>query len=108
MAQLKDGTLAIPDRLAEFLELAGSAYLNYKIGFPEEKRDLLKIVTSNRQADRKNVDLRLSLPFSEVANRFQNSNSPPYRDIPRTWDRLLRKLVKFSKTQSTLESGSKQ
>lgn len=97
LAQLKENSRSIPDQLAEFLELAGSAYLKYKMGLPEEKRDLLKIVTSNREVYGKNVDLRLSLPFSEVANRFQNTNGAPYRDIPRTWDRLIRKLVKFFK-----------
>jgi hypothetical protein len=79
------------------LELAGSAYLSYKMGFPEEKRDLLKIVTSNRQVSAKNADLKLAIPFNEVANRFQISNSAPYWDIPRTWDRLIKKLVNFFK-----------
>lgn len=65
---------SLPDRLAQFFELAESAHLGYKMGLPEEKRDLLKIVTSNREVEGKNVDFTLSLPFSEVANRFQKSN----------------------------------
>ena len=77
--ELKENGRRLPDRLAEFLELAGSVYLNYKLGLAEEKRDLVKIATSNRDVDRKNVDFMLSLPFSEVANRFQNSNSVPAR-----------------------------
>ena len=98
ITHLKENSRSIPDRLTEFLELAGSAYLSYKMGIPEEKRDLLRIVTSNREADGKNLDLRLSLPFDEVANRFQNSYGGPYRDIPRTWDVLLPKLLTFFKT----------
>lgn len=97
LAELKGNGGSIPDRLAEFLELAGSAYSSYKMGLPEEKRDFLKIITSNLGVYGKNVDLKLSLPFSEVANRFQNSNSAPYRDIPRTWDGLIKKLIKFFK-----------
>ena len=38
LAELKDGAKPLPDRLAEFLELAGSAYLQWKLGLPEEKR----------------------------------------------------------------------
>ena len=79
----------------KFLELAGSASLSHEIAFPEEKRDLLKIVTSNREVDGKRVDLKPSLPFLEVANRFQNSNGAPYRDVPRTWNALLAKLKLF-------------
>ena len=77
LAELRENLRSVPDRLAEFLEPAGSAYLSYKMGLPEKKRDLLKIVTSNREVYARNVSLRLSLPFNEVANRFQNSNGAP-------------------------------
>lgn len=95
LAALKNEVKSVPDRLAEFLELAGDAYLSYKLGIPEEKRDLLKIVTSNRRVNGKNIDITLAQPFSEVANRFKTSNGAPYRDIPRTWDRLIRNLWKW-------------
>jgi DNA invertase Pin-like site-specific DNA recombinase len=98
VAQLREGTASGPDRLAEFLELAARAYLAYKMGLPEEKRDLLRIVTSNRVVERKTVGLTLAPPFDEVANRFQNTNSSPYRDTPRTWNVLLPKLLTFFKT----------
>src|SRR5439155_5432907 len=48
VAALRNEAKSVPDRLAEFLELAGDAYFQYKLGLTEEKRDLLKIVTSNR------------------------------------------------------------
>ncbi|MDA2924536.1 recombinase family protein [Acidobacteria bacterium AH-259-L09] len=94
LEDLVNGSRKVPDRLAEFLELAGSAYLKYKMGLPEEKRDLVRIVTSNRLLVDKSVVVKLAPPFSEVANRFQNSNGAPQRDIPRTWDRLIPILVK--------------
>src|SRR5262249_4953668 len=106
MDQLKTGMLSIPDRLAEFLELAESAYLSYKTGFPEEKRDLLKILTSNREVDGKNVDMRLAIPFNEVAHRPKNLYSPPYRYIPRTWDRLLQRLLEHFKLNTASETRS--
>lgn len=85
----------LPDRLAVFLELAGTAYSLYKKGIPEEKRDLLKILTSNRVVDGKNVDFTLSAPFQDVANRFENSYGGPSGNIPRTLDRLVEKLTSW-------------
>lgn len=98
LAELEGGRRSLPDQLSEFLELAGSAYVTYKLGLPEEKRDLLKIITSNRAVDAKNVILTLSVPFDQVANRFQNSYGGPYRNIPRTWDKLLPSIVEYLKT----------
>ena len=101
LAALRDEAKSLPDRLAEFLELAGDAYSQYKLGLPEEKRDLLKIVTSNRQVAATKVELTLAQPFCELANRFDNSSGAPYRDIPRTWDRLIENLWDFFKLNPT-------
>ena len=84
------------DRLAEFLELAGTAYFLYKMGLADEKRDLVKIVTSNRRVDGKKLTIPLSNPFQEVAKRSENTNGCPERDIPRTWDRLLNTLIRLN------------
>jgi hypothetical protein len=43
----------------------------------------------------------LAQPFCEVAKRFEISNSAPYRDIPRTWDSLLRRLWDWFKANPT-------
>ncbi len=91
---------SVPDRLSEFLELAGSAYLQYKLGLPEQKRDLVKNVTSNRQVDGKKVDITFSFPFSEIAKRFENANGGPYRTIPRTLYPLLSRLIEYMSTSS--------
>src|SRR5262245_51282914 len=72
-------------------------YKWYKNTLPEEKRDLLKVLTSNRYVEGKNVVVKLNLPFNEVANRFQDENGAPQWDIPRTWDRLFEKLVEYFK-----------
>ena len=102
LAQVKEGSRSIPDQVAEFLELAGSAYLQYKLALPEEKRDLLKIVTSNRLLEGKKLDFRLSLPFNEVANRFKYSNGAPYQDTPRTLDTLIENLWNWFKANPTV------
>lgn len=94
---------SVPDRLSEFLELAKSAYLQYKLGLPEEKRDLLRIVTSNRWVEHKTPMFTLSGPFREAAMRSQNSNGGPSCDIGRTLDSLLSRLVEwFSARQGLL------
>ena len=87
-----DSGESLPEKLANRLELAGRAYLSYKLGIPEEKRNLLRIVTSNRTVSGKNVILKLNSFFDEVANRFQYACGSPYRDVPRTMDTLILRL----------------
>jgi hypothetical protein len=72
--RMRQPQAVVVDRLSKFLELAEDLYLLYKIGFPEEKRDLLKIVTSNRIVSSQNVVVTLSPPFQEVAKRHDFSN----------------------------------
>lgn len=112
---LESETRTVADRLSEFLELAGNTYLSYKVGLPEEKRDLMKIVSSNRLMDGKNVDIELNLPFREVANRYLITSGAPDRDTPRTLDELLTNLWKWFEGNpdvgflySKLAEGSKQ
>lgn len=95
LAQVQEKGRSVPDRLQEFLELAESAYLQYKFGLPEQKRDLVKIISSNRQVDGKNVDITLAFPFHEIANRFKKANGGPYRHIPRTFELLLPTIIEF-------------
>jgi Site-specific recombinases, DNA invertase Pin homologs len=96
ISQVKEEGRCIPDQVAEFLELAGSLYLQYILALREEKQDLLKIVTSNRLVEGKKLDFRLSLPFNEVANRFKYSNGAPYQDIGRMWNPIIDNLCKLS------------
>jgi hypothetical protein len=93
LAEIRAGGRGVPNRVSEFLELAGNAWLSYEMGLPEEKRELVRIVTSNRLLDEKKLDLKPSIPFGDVAKRSGTVNGAPYRDIPRTWDPLLEKLI---------------
>jgi DNA invertase Pin-like site-specific DNA recombinase len=95
--QLATPVEPVPARLQKFLELAGDAYLLYKTALPEEKRDFLKIITSNRQASGRNVDITLAAPFDQVANRNKITYGAPYRDVPRTLDALLDNLTAWFK-----------
>jgi hypothetical protein len=93
LQNLTNQSQSVPDRLSQFLELAGTAYLAYKVGLDEEKRQLVKIVTSNRTVDRKLPMFTLALPFNEVAKRFENTCGRPRRDIALVWDALIPKLL---------------
>lgn len=94
-----------PDRMQEFLELAGSAYLLYQTAIPEEKRDLVRTLTSNRQVVAKNVEITLVEPFRSIADRHNSSNGAPCWDIPRTISQLLSTLVKFCSSVETRTSN---
>jgi uncharacterized protein YueI len=85
-----------PDRLEKFLELASNASLSHQMASPEEKREMVKILTSNRQVNGKNIELKPSIPFEAIEKRFETTTSPPERDIPRIWDRLLDILSKLN------------
>lgn len=97
--EIKTKTGIIVDELSKFLELAGSAYVSYKMGFTEEKRDFLKIATSNRLVDEKNIELKLKFPFQELENRRFYTYGSPERDRPRTdyLDVLFDKLYEYFK-----------
>src|SRR6266516_6259828 len=96
-AALKENPAAVEHRMKEFFELAKSAQSSYELKLPEEKRDFLKIVTSNRSVEGKNIVITLKTPFDEVANWSKNTNGCPLRDTLRTLDRLIQRLVEFFK-----------
>jgi len=96
--QAKSNPQIAGDNLSEFLELAGSAYLRHEMAIPEEKRDLLKNLTSNLTVDGKNVGVELQFPFHLVAEHHFLSHGAPYRDRPRTealLDTLIMRLVEI-------------
>lgn len=77
LASLSDEKRGSPDSLETFVELAGTAWLSYEMGNPEEKRQIVKIVTSNRSATGKNVELEPANPFRAIKNRSTVSSCDP-------------------------------
>ncbi len=57
------------------------------MALPEEKREMVNICTSNREVEGKKVELKPSLAFQEIANRFNIDDCGPYRI--RTGDLLI-------------------
>ncbi len=93
IAEIEAGGGSIIDRIAENLELAETAYGQYEMAEPAEKRELVRKLTSNRVVDGRNVELTLLFPFDMLADRFRNANSAPFRDIPRTWSVLFQNIL---------------
>lgn len=58
-----------PEKLEIFLELAGNVWLSHQLATPTDAREILKIFTSNRQAEGQKIDLKPSPAFEEIANR---------------------------------------
>lgn len=85
-----------PERIAQFLELVGNASLSHKLALHEEKREMLRILTSNRFAFGKQLAVEPSLPFREIANRPHPPKWSQHPDIPRTWDRIIDILAKLT------------
>jgi site-specific DNA recombinase len=77
LAELQEQTRSIPDKMEKFLEQAESVYVNYQMRLPEEKRNLLQNVTSNRFVQGKNVVIELHSPYRELANRSKISHGDP-------------------------------
>lgn len=88
-------------RLEGFLELIKHAVIAYENANPDEKRNLLKILTSNLTADAKNVDLKPNPSVEIIVKRPKVTYSSPYRGTPRTWDRILEQLLKHFTEDAT-------
>lgn len=76
-----------------YLELAESLPLSYEMAIPEEKRTLVRKLTSNLTVEGKNVVVALRSPFQEIANRERVLYCGPSRDTPRTGMPNLRQLL---------------
>jgi site-specific DNA recombinase len=86
--------------MKEFLELVNSAYSSYKKAIDEEKRDLVKTITSNFEVKEKSVEFKLNLPFQIVAEREIVPNGSPYGATSRTFCELFNKLLQYFTTKA--------
>ena len=78
--QVAKGEQPVIRDISEFLERVDSLPLSYEIANVSEKREILKTVTSNLTAERKNVVVELRSPFREVANLILVPTGAPGRN----------------------------
>ncbi len=95
--ELEAGCDRMLARLQKILELAKTASDAYKNALPEEKREFVRDLTSNRLVSGKNVAVVLKDTHQLIANRWLVTCSSPRRGNPRTWNRLLTQLSKLLK-----------
>ncbi len=81
-------------KLEEFLELIKDAPFLYKNANPGEKRDLLRNLFSNLKLIDKNVSLEPKVSVQTLISRPKISHSAPSRSVHRTWNGILKKLLK--------------
>lgn len=93
MTSAQTESMDVPKALDKFLELAGSAYLQYKTGIPDERRELLQIVISNRIVRDKTPVFTLDMPFQQIAERCKSKHGGPSQNTSRTCKELVKQLA---------------
>lgn len=71
LLELKKQKRSLPDKIAEFLSLIEKTVVVYEMGTPEQRKQLLELVTLSRVVDKKKLDLTLSHVFELLSNRFR-------------------------------------
>jgi hypothetical protein len=80
-------------RVQEFLELLGSAKNNYELANSDQKRRLVKKLTSNLNAVAKKIDVTLTPEVELLVNRSRDDDCRPSMSVPRTLSAILEKLL---------------
>jgi DNA invertase Pin-like site-specific DNA recombinase len=94
LSELKNQDGSIERKLRGLLELASSAYSAYRTAQTAEKRELVKIISSNRSLNARTLTFTASAPFDLIQKRFEISNGCHVRVAVRdVWERLLPQLI---------------
>jgi site-specific DNA recombinase len=93
------------EEFQRFLELLKSAYLSYKIGNAEEKRDMVQIVFSNFTVKEKTTVIKLKKPFQTVFERAAFPSGSPTLATTRTLSALFSQLLNYFKENSVSEQS---
>lgn len=96
---LRNGSPDLPKKLNRLLELLKSPYLQYISGSPDERKELIQNVCSNRTLAEKTLEISYALPFDQVALCLKNTSGAPSRHNARMWDRLAEFLFQFYLSQ---------
>jgi hypothetical protein len=94
MRDLEAGRDESLPNLEEYLELIQSASNLHKMTLVQEKRALVKKLTSNLSVGPGNPTITLQNEAQLIADRPKVLSSSPNRGVPRTWKQLLPKLLK--------------
>ncbi len=95
--RLDTDQMSVMQKIEQFLELVNNAYASYKLANEVEKRELVKIVTSNLTVNGKTVSFKLNLPFQAVTDRQNLPDGGAQPSTARTLDALLSQLNNYFK-----------
>ena len=91
---LEAGNSLALKKLEEFLELIKNAPFLYKNANTQEKRELIRNLFSNLTLIDRNVSVEPNASVQVLVNRPNFSHGAPSRGVHRTWNRILKKLLK--------------
>jgi site-specific DNA recombinase len=100
LAKLQGGEKDFLAETTEFFRLINSAYLSYKTGNMEEKRDMVKTVFSDLQMNGEKLLVKPNLPFSIVAERSNLPGGSPHLAAYPTW---IEFVIKYFKKETPLK-----
>ena len=103
LAELEADAYSGLTKLERYLGLAKSAYSQYLERSPEEKRELVETLTSDRRVYGKRLEIALKTPFDLIARRWESTSGGPQQDIPRTWDRIIGMVLAAEETNRRSE-----
>jgi site-specific DNA recombinase len=95
--------VSVPEALEKFLELAGSAYSSYQEAITDQKRRMVKIVTSNLALRDKTIDFTYRIPFNMIGNREKTTDGGPTKGVARIWKPILTQLLAHFEKEPELE-----
>jgi len=94
MSAAQSGDSGVLAQLKKMVELVKHAYIQYENGFPDEKRDLVSDIMSNRTASGKSLTMTMHSALSEVANRPKSSSGcPPAFESRTSEENTLKELA---------------
>lgn len=100
----KEG-LGIAGQLLKFLEPLKMAYLSYKIGEKEEKREMVETTASNFFVREKIVVIKLKKPFQIICDRKRVPVGSPSLATSRTFDKIFRNLLEYFKKETITKNA---
>jgi site-specific DNA recombinase len=93
---------SVPDILEKFLERANNACLLYQEADAEQKRRMVKMLSSNLKLREKSIEFAYRIPFNAIAGREKSIGCSPSQGVVRTWKPLLGKLLKLFESNCEL------
>jgi hypothetical protein len=102
MQDSEAGNDATLSHLENYLELIQTASNLHKMTLPYEKRTLVKKLTSNFLLGPENAVITLTNAAQVIANRSLVLSGSANRGVPRTWNKLLKRLVKILPAEEVL------